>query len=62
MRLILAHSRKLNHCPNQSLDLTVKTPVDSVNVLRTAGQAERWADRKYEIYIHTNSSLGISRM
>jgi len=25
--------------PNQSLDLTVKTPVDPVNVLRTAGQA-----------------------
>ena len=25
--------------PNQSLDLTVKTPVDPVSVLRTAGQA-----------------------
>jgi hypothetical protein len=27
--------------PNQSLDLTVKTPGELVNVLRTAGQAER---------------------
>ncbi len=31
---------------NQSLDLTVKTPVDPVNVLRTAGQAERSTERK----------------
>jgi hypothetical protein len=29
----------MNGMANQSLDLTVKTPVDSVNVLRTAGQA-----------------------